>query len=248
VGGVLATPNDALAVEYVRQIKLQNAPIKPHAVLREGAAHDAAQTQAHTASASFLRGLIRAGRQKDAEAYMPGAAGRLLEQAVQNREAPFDEKKLEALMLGVLRRIGPEEFLDLPDLSEGLENRIFSAIRQATSLEEIHTLSKAKRYTAARIRRVVMAAFLGLDNALGAASPPYIRVLGFNGRGREILARMKTTAALPVSDSLAYLRRTSPAAARLADAEARSTDLYGLGLPEIHPCGSDFTEDSLRLL
>ena len=69
-------------------------------------------------------------------------------------------------MLAVLRRMTPEEILALPDISEGIENRIYSAIRQACSLDEVYSLSKSKRYTAARIRRIIMSAFLGLTDEL----------------------------------------------------------------------------------
>lgn len=99
----------------------------------------------------------------------------------------------------------------------------------------------------ARIRRVVLAAFLGIPRGLSAAPAPYIRILGFNRRGREILAVMKRTASLPVSDSLAYLRKLDRACLEFADLEARSTDLYTLGLPRVLPCGSDFTDGSIRL-
>ncbi|MEG2204961.1 MAG: nucleotidyltransferase family protein, partial [Oscillospiraceae bacterium] len=142
----------------------------------------------------------------------------------------------------------PRELARLPDLSEGLENRIYAAIRHATTVDEVYALAKSKRYPAARIRRVVMSAYLGLDGALCARPAPYLRVLGFNVRGREILTRMKQTARLPVSDSLAYLRKLGGDAEAFADAEATATDLYRLGLPNILPCGYEYTADSVRLV
>jgi hypothetical protein len=63
--------------------------------------------------------------------------------AVQNREAPFDEKKLVALICWVFCAASERGISGFARPYRGLENRIFSAIRQATSLEEIHTLSKA---------------------------------------------------------------------------------------------------------
>ena len=151
------------------------------------------------------------------------------------------------MILGILRRMPQQEFKKLPDLSEGLENRIYASIRQATSLEEIYSLAKSKRYTAARIRRVVMSAFLGLDETLNAQPAPYIRVLGFNRKGREILSLMKETATLPVSDSLVYLRGMGETTAAFAQAEATATDLYRLGLPDVRPCGEDFKANSVRI-
>lgn len=248
VADVLASPNDTLAVEYLRALRLLNSRIAPFAVRRLGAPHDETGVRDKTASASHLRALIRAGRQQEAFSLMPAASAQAMERAFLEGLAPFDEKKLAFLTLGVLRRMTPEEFSRLPDLSEGIENRIFAAVRRSSTLDEVYAFSKSKRYPAARIRRTVMAAFLGLYRPFSEKSAPYIRVLGFNGRGREILSRMKETASLPVSDSLASLARLGGDAAQFAQEEARATDLYLMGLPKLLPCGFDYTKPGVRLL
>lgn len=246
IADMLGSPNDLLAVEYIRQLRAIGSSITPFAVVRSGAKHDEHNAHGDIASASFLRALMRSGGASAMQGLMPDVCMQAVEEAYQNGLAPFEDKKLETAMLAVLRRITAEELFACPDISEGIENRIYSAIRQACSLEEVYSLSKSKRYTAARIRRIIMAAFLGLPNSLGAEPPPYIRVLGFNANGREVLAKMRKTARVPVSDSLAYLRRIDERCAAMADMEARATDLYMLGLPVQRPCGYDFTADSIR--
>jgi hypothetical protein len=59
---------------------------------------------------------------------------------------------------------------------------------------------------------------------------------------------MKDTATLPVSDSLANLRRLGGDAALFAEEEARTTDLYRMGLPNLCPCGSDYIKPGVRML
>jgi len=248
IADLLAAPNDSLAIEYLRSLRDAGSAVIPFAVRREGAAHDAASPEGDMASASYLRALVRAGSIAEAAALMPPeAAGRFL-RAFEEQTAPFDEATLDRVILGALRRMRPEELSRLPDLSEGLENRIAAAIRQATTLDEVFALAKSKRYPAARIRRVVMSAFLGLEAPLCARPAPYLRVLGFNARGREILGKMKETAKKPVSDSLAYLRGLGGDAKLFAEQEARATDLYLLGLPLLRPCGYDYTQPGVRLL
>ncbi len=246
VAEMLGSPNDALAVEYIRQLGLMGSRIVPFAVVRNGVRHDDTHTQGEMASASFLRALMRSGGVAAVADFMPHAAHAVLLTAAREALVPFDEHRLQTMMLATLRRMTAEELSRMPDLSEGLENRIYAAIRQACSVEEVYTLAKSKRYTAARIRRVVMSAFLGLESVYGEQGPPYIRVLGFNARGREILSRMKETATLPVSDSLAYLSRVNPTCAAFVELEARATDIYLLGLPVIRPCGYDYVADSIR--
>lgn len=79
---------------------------------------------------------------------------------------------------------------------------------------------KTKRYPLSRVRRLVLAAFLQIPAQAHQTPPPYLRVLGMNERGREILSRMKRTASLPVSVSLSRLAQSSPEASALAALEA----------------------------
>ena len=246
VAEMLGSPNDALAVEYIRQLKAVGSRIVPFAVVRQGVRHDDAAARGEIASASFLRALMHSGGVASVADFMPRASHAALLAGARESLLPFDETRLGAMMLATLRRMTAEELSRVPDLSEGLENRIHAAIRQACSVEEIYALAKSKRYTAARIRRVVMSAFLGLESAYGEQKPPYVRVLGFNARGREVLSRMKETATLPVSDSLAYLGRVNEVCTAFVELEARTTDMYLLGLPVIRPCGYDYVADSVR--
>ena len=69
---MLSRPNDILAIEYLKALRRQKAPMEPLAVLRQGAGHDGAPS-GDTASASYLRTLLRSGRTDEALSYLPGA-------------------------------------------------------------------------------------------------------------------------------------------------------------------------------
>ena len=135
----------------------------------------------------------------------------------------------------------------MTDLSEGIERRLKNAVAGAASLEEVFTLAKTKRYPLARLRRLAFSAYLGLDGSLCRQSPPYLRVLGHNQRGREVLARMRSSAALPVCASLAKLEKTSSLCRAFTQAEASSCDLYNLFEARLRPCGWEYTEGPVIL-
>lgn len=128
---MLASPNDNLAVEYIRQMHRIGSRIPPFAVPRTGARHDSQEASGEIASASFLRALIRSGGVEAAAGLVPEKCLTAMREAFREGEAPFDEAALEPVVFGVLRRMTPAELSRLPDLSEGLENRIYAAIRQA---------------------------------------------------------------------------------------------------------------------
>ena len=131
-------------------------------------------------------------------------------------------------VLARLRSLEAEDFARLPDCGEGLSNLLRDAARQARTLEELYTMVKSKRYTLARVRRLVLWAFLGLTEAERPASPPYLRVLGFTDRGQAVLRTMKKTAALPVLVKPAHIKHLDETAQKVFALEARCTGLYDL--------------------
>lgn len=239
--GLTASPNDTLALEYLRALRQLGSKIRPMAVQRAFVEHDAEEAAESFASASRLRALAQPEK---IAAYVPEEAAQLYRAELEAGHTP-DPQRLDAAVLGVLRRQQREEFSRLPDLSEGIENRFWNAMRSGSSMEEILTLAKTKRYPHARLRRMMMHAFLGVTQEMAEELPAYLRVLGANERGREILSVMAGTASLPVSASLAELERSGPTAAKQARLEALSTDLYQGILRCPGPCATDYTAPAI---
>ena len=240
MGNLLYSPNNILAVEYIRASAEIDWAAKFFTIKRKGTAHDSGQPSADFASASYLRGHI-----DELEDYVPHSAAEIYCDAIVGGLYPVDKAKLENMMFSYLRRLGPDKLSSLPDLSEGIEDRLYRAIRQGTNFAEIHGALKTKRYTMSRVRRLVLSAFLDIAAGDVAAPPAYLRVLGMNGRGREILAEVRKNARLPLSTSLARLREFSPECARAALLEERATDLYTAALPVPIPCGYEYTASAV---
>ncbi len=142
-------------------------------------------------------------------------------------------------VLAVLRRMGPSDWAAIDDVTDGLENRLARAAQSATSLEELYAAVKTKRYTHARIRRIVLRAYLGIGKEDYPKAPPYLRVLGFNATGKALLARMQRTATLPTVTRMADVKTLSPDGQALFRLESRCTDLYALGAKKPLPGGAE---------
>lgn len=244
---LLQKPNNILAIEYLCQLeKLPDAHIQPLALGRIGNTHDG-EPVGEFASASFLRGLILEGRWEQAQQYLPQNVWQLYRQAQQDGQ--FADLQLgERAVLSALRRMEQKEMAQLADLSEGLENRLYRASREACSLEQLYAAVKSKRYPLARVRRLVMNAFLQLPAQMQTLSPPYLRVLGMNERGKQILSAMKKTASLPVSTSLMKLARSTQAARQWAQVEAAACDQYSIFCRQMQASGSDWSLPFVSLL
>lgn len=232
---LLRRPNDILGVEYLKALRRLGSSIRPLAVRRRGAGHDSSGTGEGFASASFIRSLMAGGRWEEAGRWLPAGSLAVCRREFAAGRAPFRPEAAEPLILGQLRRMGPEDFARLPDVSEGLENRLFRAAQEATTLEGLYAAVKTKRYTLSRVRRMVLAAFLGLERSLTAAPPPYIRVLGLNGRGAEILRAARPS--LPLISRHADTAALDARGAAIYARECLGADLYALCLPKRLPCG-----------
>lgn len=240
-GLCLSTPNNTLAVEYLRQAISLGWDVDAVTVKRVGSGHDSGNPVGTMASASYLRGLNEVGQWAS---FVPGEAMEAYREAASKGLLPAKQERLEIAVLSQLRRMTPEESAILPDLSEGLENRLLKAVRSATTLDELLEAVKTKRYTMARIRRLVSSAFLGIQTRHIVGTPPYIRVLGCNDRGTALLSRMKGCT-LPVHTSLAKLEGMGGRCGEIANLEAVAGDQYGLALPRALPCGWEYTASAV---
>ena len=92
-----------------------------------------------------------------------------------------------------LRKMSTDEIANLPDVSEGLEFALKSAANSCNSVIELLAIIDSKRYTKTRIQRILLYAILGItkkDMQMSINTKPYIRVLGFNNKGKELISEI----------------------------------------------------------
>lgn len=227
---LLSSPNDLLGVEYVKELLKSNGDISPLAVARIGSPHDSEFSGSATACASFIRKAARAN--EDYSALVPENTVDLY-----NSEPRADFSSLDTSILSHLRRKTPADFTSYPDVSEGLEYRIYESVRTSKSVEELYSAVKTKRYAHSRIRRIILSAFLECKKEFAQSAPPYIRVLGFSDSGRELLRQMKNTASLPIIMKHSDIQSLSDDARMIYDLECQSTDLFALTFSPAKECG-----------
>ena len=141
-----------------------------------------------------------------------------------------------------LRSLEKSDFARLPDVSEGLENRIYSAVKKACSLPELLEIAKTKRYAMARIKRIILCAFLGIDSNMASAEIPYIRVIGSDEKGFEILKNVNFPVVTRYSDVL----KLGSDAQKFFELENKFTNIYYSLTKEILPCEKEKTFKMIR--
>lgn len=239
-GDILSKPNNNLATEYIKAAKQQGFDIEFETVKRKGADHDS-KTESEFVSASLLREKLKSGDYAFCRKYMSENTLGLL-----TPDKISDIERLDRAVLAVLRTKTPEELKKLPDISEGVENKLLSEIRLAESLDDLYNRIKVKRYTLARIRRLVLNAFIGADNSFFMKVPPYIRVLGFNQKGEEQLKTGAKCSKIPVVVRPADIKMLGDSALTVFETECRATDLFGLSLTKPQECGLEYISKIIK--
>ena len=210
-GAILETPNNILAVEYCKAILQQKATMQPLVIHRGGDYHST-EPNGDNPSATALR-----SRFSD-ESWVPYVPEAVV--------TCYQNSNIHTLLAGEraiisrLRCMSEEEFSRVPYGSEGLWRKFMHAVHQCATLNEIIDSVKSKRYTRSRIQRMLLCAFLGIDEDTLNSQAPYVRILAFNDKGREILNRAKETGTFVNIGE----KQDSP----FQDIEDRCSDLYSL--------------------
>lgn len=258
----LSRPNNNLGIEYIRALHFLRSSIRPITVLRRGSIHNgvvfgrdetgaplsgpAAMAMPQFVSATQLRLDLMEGHWDRAEPYLVPGGRALLEGSTVGLPGLG---RAERAILARLRAMTAEDWARLPDSgqAEGLPQRLERAGRSCASVQEFFDMVKVKRFTLSRLCRLVLRAYLGIGQENIPDKPPYLRVLGMNSRGRQVLRVMKARASLPVLTKPAHVRKLSAEGQALFELESRCTDLYDLCFETVQTPGREWRTDPVVL-
>ena len=226
LSGQLETPNNILAVEYIKAVYEQGLSIKPVTVQRFGSGHDKMSESGHKSAAEIRRALANGA---DISASVPGSAYEIYRREDKLGRGPVLMENLESAMISRLRMLPDSAFAALPDAGEGLNNRLARAAREESGLDAVIAAAKSKRYALSRIRRMVMCAVLGISADMSRETPPYARVLAANARGCALLRDMEGKARIPVITKPAAVKELGAECREVFDRSSSAHDLYVLG-------------------
>ncbi len=194
---ILKDPNNVLAVEYMRAATRKGLQTDWFRVPRDTVPHDGENTFESLASGKKIRSLIY-GHDAQYNDYCPETTVSLLEREIGEGSAPADRIKFDAGFYSRLLTLTSKDLVAVNGVSQGFDNRLIDAIQDCTSLQELYDTVKMKRFTHSRVRQAVVSAVLGIKKADLTRENPYLRVLGFSDRGRELLRDIRDHSTVPV--------------------------------------------------
>lgn len=218
---LIDSPNNILALEYISALKSINSTIVPKTIKRNQS----------FASASSIRDKMDKGE----------SVGELIPTNV--RET-YNKKAYDNLVLYHFRKERPEALQKICDMAEGLEYKFKKVSQNAISCDELAEGVKSKRYTRTRIDRICVNSLLGIEDCHTELEPQYARILAFNSKGQELLARMKKVSQIPIITKVADAIPNTDEYKIMFEKDLLATDIYSILANK--PAGLDYKTSPIR--
>ncbi len=250
---ILSNPNNILAIEYLKALKRTKSFIKPITIKRENVGYNDLGVFNSFASATSIRDMIINNSFTRLPYVMPSQTYKILYHSFQKGHYVKDLSKFEKEIIYTLRKMSLAEIANLPDVCEGLEHAIKNAANSCNTLAEFMNIIQTKRYTSTRIQRILLYALLGItksDMKMSYKTSPYIRVLGFNQKGRDLLSVISHSKKnTEVITSVKKFLDSNPNKnlKHLLSIDITATNIYTLGYVKDSWSNLDFTNNMIIL-
>ncbi|MCI8486753.1 MAG: nucleotidyltransferase [Clostridia bacterium] len=246
-GNIMSSPNNILAIEYLKSIKRLKSFMKPHLVKRERVFYNDDAVVDDFASATAIRRLLSRNQTEDLSRVLPKSSYEILMEEIKKENVVLDIAKYEKEIIYNLRKMSLKQIQNIPDVSEGLEHAIKNAVGSCNNLPELLNMIKSKRYTGTRLQRILICSLLGITKKNMENSKkirPYVRILGMDEKGKQLIS--KITKANPKLDIITSVKKFTENnhnkfIKEMLDIDINATDIYTLAYGKNSFTGLDYT-------
>jgi Predicted nucleotidyltransferase len=172
----ITKPNDILAVEYLKALKLSDSFIIPFQIKRESG-YSATKTRKYFLDNNF----------NILESEVPKSAWNIYVES----QNPVTITNIEKFILGYFRTCDPNTLTQYADVTNGIEHLLCNSANKEVSYNEFFNKCRNKKYSDAKIRRVILNCVLKTTEPILKENPLYTNVLAFNNIGREFLSNQR---------------------------------------------------------
>ena len=251
---ILNSPNNILAIEYLKALKTQKSNMNPIMVKRSKVYYNDDRIVDDFASATAIRKLIKRREYEDLRKVVPRSTYKILSRQIRDGNIVLGLENFEKEIIYTLRKMSIREIANLPDVSEGLENLIKNSADNCNDMSKLIANIKSKRYTQTRIQRILLYALLGIDKKMMEDSKkvtPYVRVLGFTNKGKELISEInKRNPKINMITSVKkFIEKNNKPSNRtimqMLQKDIFATDVYTLGFDFESKANLDFTNNMI---
>lgn len=218
---LISSPNNILGVEYTKAILSAGAKLEIFPFERNSCHNEIKLTKGFTSASSIRNALLLKQKKK-----VKGCVPKFVFKDLQNLSCSFDNMLLTALLTS-----STEKLKNLPDCTEGLENRIKALSKDNLDLEQLIDKIATKRYTKSRIRRILVSNLLGITNDVvseALSAKLYAKILAVNESDKELISTLASTSSIPLLTRKSDVVNLKKTAEKIFKIDTLAVDLYNL--------------------
>ncbi|MCI1959599.1 MAG: nucleotidyltransferase [Clostridia bacterium] len=224
------SPNNILAVEYLKELIKTNSSIKPISVKRYGNEYSSENTDGKFISATAIRKAVLNGKIENICGSIPNETYKVLKNAIKNQNI-FTEDMFSPYLDFVIRNYGAEGMADILDIREGIENRIYKAVECCSTFSDICSFVKSKRYTYTSVSRALFHVLFSvkkndMEHFRKIGYIPYFRILGFRKEKSYLIRKLEDSGIPVIINVKKDEEKLDDYGHFLFDLEKRTTDIY----------------------
>ncbi|MGL4914241.1 MAG: nucleotidyltransferase [Romboutsia sp.] len=232
---ILNSSNNILGLEYMKCLLKLKSNIKPFTISRVSASYNSENIDSNICSATAIRKSLKDYNNLSLiKNVVPSPTYDILEnKLINNFEPMFDDKYFDLIKSIVIRE---NNLLDKYfDVNEGIENKIYQNVFTSSTLNDLQLSVKSKRYTLTKIKRTLNNILLGITKedmniVKDITSIPYVRILAFNDKGREIIKAIKNNSDINIINkfSKTSFSMNDKVFKTLIDYDIKTSNMYNL--------------------
>ncbi len=222
--------NSILGLEYFKALKKLNSPITPHLIKRVGSEYNDERLNLEFSSATAIRkAYFDAQKNKKPFYFDDFLPPKCTDYITRTRPVALSAENFQDILLYKLRSSSASELSKFREVTEGLENKLKTVSQRARNYDELIDGLKSKRYTVTKLSRMLTNILLNIPKDFDATEHlNYLRVLGFDQTGQNILKMIKKNSKLHLITNLNHISNSlkeNP----LLEMDCLATDIYSLG-------------------
>ncbi len=217
-------PNDMLAIEYLSAMGQMKSNMQPMPIKRVG-----------EWSATKTRAALRVGDREALCALTPPQ----IHPYLPVWEDCADISRLDRAILAFLRTTPKEQLRQFAEMTSDSAALLKKEAAQSSTVQELLERCAGKRYSNARLRRMIWSAVLGVTEQDLQLAPTYTTLLGANENGISALRAFKKRSKIPILTKPAHRCRLGVQAQRALQLEQMVRSWYSLAFAVPRPAQAE---------
>lgn len=235
ISSIVKKSNNILGIEYLKAIKKLNSNIRPYTISRIGHDYNDTTIDHRISSATGIRKKIHEDGIDSIESLVPKPTFYHLSNFYKEYGELNSLKSYSRIVDYLLITKSVRDFKNIFDMEDGLENRFVKYNEKTNGIIDLIQGVSTKRYPKTRIQRILIHLLLGLTRPhienIYSQENSYIRVLGSNHRGLELLKQIKKNSNIHILSKFAdYKYLNNENINLILDYEKKASDLFFYGI------------------